>query len=154
VLEMVVKISENFNLDAFFVSAEYPEIARNMPVYLWQLANLWTLVNTVIQPVRNLLVEPVTVLSGIRTEGLNKLIGGEKLSDHLLGAACDITSKKIQVNPLLIAHLIHDSGIKYRQIIAYPAKGFIHISINVLQQAENKHQFLVYKHGKYETITT
>ncbi len=151
---MVVKISENFNLKDYFVSEQYPEIARNMPVYLWQLENLCTLVNTVIQPVRKLLVEPVTVLSGLRTDGLNKLIGGEKLSDHLLGAACDITSKKIQANPLLIAHLIHDSGIKYRQIIVYPAKKFIHISINVLQQAENKHQILVCNYGVYETITT
>lgn len=151
---MTIKISENFNLEDYFVSVEYPEIAKTMSVQLWQLENIWTLNNMVIQPVRKLLAEPLRMLSGLRTEGLNKLIdNSSKTSDHMLGAAADITSKKIQLNPMLIANLINNERLPTRQIIFYPEKGFIHLSINVPQQAGKKNQFLAYKSGSYQIVT-
>lgn len=55
-----------------------------------QEANLQTLAENILQPVRNYLKEPLRVTSGFRSTKLNKAIGGARKSQHLEGKAADI----------------------------------------------------------------
>jgi uncharacterized protein YcbK (DUF882 family) len=139
------EITKNFSLHEFKVSDSYPEIAKNIVLTNEQEENIKLLVYTVLQPIRNFLNESIRVISGVRNEELNFKIKGSKTSDHMIGAASDITSNKILNNEKEIAYKIWDLNLPIRQIIYYPNRGFIHISINT----NNK----LFKHELLQALT-
>ena len=49
----------------------------------------------VLQALRDQLAAPVTICSGYRTPAINKAAGGAQYSQHLYGAAADITVKGV-----------------------------------------------------------
>lgn len=53
-------------------------------------ANLLTLVNTILDPLREAWKSPIKVTSGYRCGVLNKAVGGSTTSAHLYGCAVDI----------------------------------------------------------------
>ena len=53
-------------------------------------ANLVTLCNEVLEPLRKLYGRPIRISSGYRSPALNKLVGGSLASHHCLGMAVDI----------------------------------------------------------------
>lgn len=141
-------ISKNFLWTEFKVSAERPDIAAKIIFTQEQRQNLFSLVTTVTQPIRDFLNEYVTVLSGVRSPELNTVIGGSSTSDHMIGAANDITSTKIVLNPKEIAYEIWELNLPIKQLIYYPQKHFIHLSINTINKPF-KHELLRYENGNY-----
>lgn len=64
----------------------------------WAISNLSRLVDTVLDPARELLGAPIYVNSGYRCEKLNKAVGGVLRSYHLAGRAADLTTGTIEGN--------------------------------------------------------
>ena len=91
-----MKLSEHFTLDEFCRSAtaELHNI-KNNPGTLEVQNMLWGCVN-VLEPLRNILDEPIIITSGYRCEKLNSLVGGVKGSFHTKGCAADLMVKSAQ----------------------------------------------------------
>lgn len=64
----------------------------------WAISNLSRLIDTVLDPARELLDAPIYVNSGYRCEKLNKAVGGVPRSYHLAGRAADLTTGTIEGN--------------------------------------------------------
>ena len=64
----------------------------------WAISNLSRLIDTVLDPARELLGAPIYVNSGYRCEKLNKAVGGVPRSYHLAGRAADLTTGTIEGN--------------------------------------------------------
>jgi len=80
----------------------------------------------VLEKIRGLVGQPITVSSGYRSPELNKIIGGAKDSAHTKGLAADITTNAL--TPKALALLIKSSDIKYDQLI-YEGT-WVHIAID------------------------
>lgn len=85
-----MKLTENFYLSEFTHSdvASYLKI-DNQPED-WQLVNIKNLCVHVLQPARDWFKNEIEITSGLRSEALNKAIGGAKTSQHMKGEAADI----------------------------------------------------------------
>lgn len=77
--------------------------------------HLLHLCETILQPLREGLGRPVTVLSGYRPEWLNAAVGGSRSSDHMLGLAADIVVPGVP--PLEVCRHAASLGLPYRQLI-------------------------------------
>lgn len=120
-----VQLSTNFYLDEFAVSASYPHLADPVPDYL--RGNVEMLVQRVLQPIRDVIAAPVTILSGYRSETLNTAIGGSRTSQHLEAAAADFTCVGLRtVFRALVGGTIR---VPCGQCIYYPSRQFIHIAL-------------------------
>jgi hypothetical protein len=97
------------------------------------IANLKTLVETILQPLRDHYGKSVRVSSGYRSPELNTLVGGSKTSDHCKGQAADIEIDGIANGDL--AKYISEN-FKFTQVIlefytqGIPDSGWVHISYN------------------------
>ena len=95
------------------------------------IANLKTLVETILQPLRDHYGRSVRVSSGYRSPELNSFVGGSKTSDHCKGQAADIEIDGISNGDL--AKYIADN-FKFTQVIlefytqGVPDSGWVHIS--------------------------
>lgn len=56
----------------------------------WAINNLQAVADHIFQPVRDHFGVPIGVTSGFRSKELNKVIGGSKYSQHMIGEAIDI----------------------------------------------------------------
>jgi uncharacterized protein YcbK (DUF882 family) len=145
---MEENITKNFKLEEFLVSDSYPEVAKNMKLNENEKENLVNLTINILQPIRDFLDEPIKILSGFRSSKLNSMIGGSKTSDHMEGSAADITSNKIYINSKQVAYDIWNLNLPIRQLIYYPGRSFIHLSINT-DSKPFKSELLVYKNKRY-----
>lgn len=89
--------------------------------------NLETLINKVLNPVREAWGEPLRVNSGYRSPELNKAVKGAKNSHHMLGMAADITAGSKAKNKKLFT-LIQEINIPFTQLIDEKNFTWIHIS--------------------------
>lgn len=96
-----------------------------------QRQNIETLVNELLDKVRERWGKPLRVTSGFRCEKLNSAVGGVKKSHHTLGCAADIVAGTAKDNRLLY-DMIVKSGLKYTQLIGEKASSsgcqWVHIS--------------------------
>ena len=86
--------------------------------------NITSLVENVLQPLRDSLGACIDVNSGYRCKKLNELVGGTEKSQHPKGEAADIKSPFY--SPLDIARRLFDKRLPYDQMILYPT--FVHVS--------------------------
>ena len=95
-------------------------------------ANLTALVANVLDPLREAYGKPIVVNSGYRCEKLNKLVGGAKKSQHLIGQAADIrsVSRSVAENKKIF-NLIVKLGLPYDQLIDEYGYKWVHVSYNM-----------------------
>jgi hypothetical protein len=149
-IDLNTKLTKNFSAYEFVVSASYPEIAKNIKLCLEDFLHLRILCLSCLQPLRDKFGS-ISVLSGKRDQALNQLVGGNENSDHLISCAADISLTYPNFkNEDVFNWVIKDSDIEFRQIIFYPDKNFIHISINSPLNSNTK-EALICKDNKYIT---
>ena len=83
-----VRLSAHFKLGEFLNLKKYPENIPTMQV----VANLTYGCHQLLEPAR-LIVGPIIINSGFRNEAVNRLVGGVRNSQHLIGQAADIRPK-------------------------------------------------------------
>lgn len=149
------QLTENFNLKEFIVSREHPDLADK--IRLDMVANwshdqqklfeykCYLLCRMYLQPIRDVYHDKIEILSGIRSEELNKAIGGVDSSDHLFedeSAAVDFTLRSIDS----CANMLATSTWPLGQMIWYPEHRFIHLSLptknhfrNLLKKIDGKY---------------
>tara|TARA_Y100000034_G_scaffold101878_1_gene126444 strand:- start:531 stop:1049 length:519 start_codon:yes stop_codon:yes gene_type:complete len=143
---MDYKLSENFSLQEFKTSNTHPQLLDfNFSNY--ETVKLQLLCQMVLQPLRKEMGLPLQVLSGKRSEKLNRAVGGSVTSDHLTCNAADLNNDKFNDFRFLCscAQYLADE-CDYRQIIIYPERQFIHVSINIPEK-EKKRDTLLWRPG-------
>ena len=109
--------------------------------------NLKVLVDNLLDPLREMIDEPIAVNSGFRTLAINKAIGGAQnpISQHTKGEAADIecfdNAKLFQV---IREHFQFDQLIWEKGNDRQP--DWVHVSYKA---NGNRNQILKYKNGKY-----
>lgn len=90
------------------------------------IENLRKLIDTVLDPARNLLGSPIYVNSGYRCDRLNKAVGGVPKSYHRLGRAADITTGTAEGNRRLWKIL---KTLPHTELIWERGGAWIHIAL-------------------------
>lgn len=99
---------------------------------------LSTLVNNLLDPIREKWGGPITVNSGYRCPRLNNEVGGVQTSQHLRGEAADITAGSPTENNRLFK-MILDGGFDFDQLIDERGYAWLHISYS---PGKNRRQIL------------
>lgn len=94
--------------------------------------NLELLVEKILDVAREELGQPIYVNCGYRCPEVNKLVGGVKNSQHILGKAADIWAKDMKKLWEILSKMDFDQLIRY--------KTFYHISYN---GEKNRHQIIM-----------
>lgn len=95
--------------------------------------NIKSLCDNVLDPLREKLGKPIYVSSGYRSSELNKVLGGSKKSQHLVGQAADITRNTFRGN-LRMAYELLTGDYSFDQLILERVDrdryhyGWIHVS--------------------------
>ena len=89
--------------------------------------NLESLVENVLDPLREAWGRPIIVNSGYRCAELNKAVGGSPTSHHLWGMAADITAGDTIAN-IKLFNLVLKLGLPFTQLIDEQHYTWLHIS--------------------------
>lgn len=115
---------KNFKANEFIVSSTAIRAGiNNVPKEQATLKNLMLTAN-MMQHIRDLLGESITITSAFRCEELNKMIGGSKTSKHLLGLACDFVCPRFGSPKEIVQYL---KNINFNCDVALIEKGWVHI---------------------------
>lgn len=99
---------------------------------------LTSLINNLLDPIREAWEGPISVNSGYRCPVLNKAVGGASTSQHQKGEAADITVGSPELNRQLF-DLIANGDFDFDQLIDESHYSWIHISFAA---GKNRHQIL------------
>lgn len=138
---------KNFKIEEFTESYKAKKLGIDNTPSPEIKKNIISLVDNILQPVRDEYGKPIIVSSGYRCEKLNKAVGGATNSDHKYGCAADIQSKedtKEENKKLfdLICKMAKEGKIKCRQIIDESNFSWIHVSINNKYNSQKNNQIL------------
>ena len=103
-----------------------------------------SLVDNVLQPLRDIAGVPLHINSGYRCEELNAAVGGVPTSQHVKGEAADVAFPK----PIELARMAVDNYLPFDQMIIYPT--FVHFSHKL--DGRQRHQVLYNKSYKGEKL--
>lgn len=110
------------------------------------VANIYSLVDNVLDPLREIIDVPIYINSGYRCGRLNRALGGSNNSQHMRGLAADISfSKNEHLCEWIYNILKSEEHPMYKHIdqcILYKDKRFIHISISELGDIP-RHMFFI-----------
>lgn len=128
-----MRLGKYFTVEEMCRSMTAARMGRNVepPLPPAVMMSLQTLVANVLDPLREALDRPLTVLSGYRPPWLNKAVGGATNSQHVLGEAADIVVHGMSVKQL--GEFIIKSQLPFDQLI-FEFGEWIHISHKVLGQ--------------------
>lgn len=104
---------------------------------------LTTLVDAVLDKIRERWGRPIRVNSGYRSDALNAAVGGSKTSQHRFGQAADITTGSVAENAKLFALIIElqaKGEITFDQLIDECNYAWIHVSYRT--DGKNRRQIL------------
>jgi len=131
-----MKITKYFSESEFKVSAEYPDLAKEIDLFWPDLVKLFYMCSCILELPRGFYKEPFLITSGKRSPELNFAVGGAKLSDHLffeLSCAVDFTmrdkNKLFKVYSWIYTHCHYSVG---ELILYFDRKWkphFIHVSL-------------------------
>lgn len=85
-----------------------------------------SLVDEVLQPLRDLCGYPLHINSGYRCKELNDAVGGVESSQHRLGQASDVRGEIKGFVPYNLAQIAYEAKLPFDQMILYPT--FVHFS--------------------------
>jgi zinc D-Ala-D-Ala carboxypeptidase len=116
-----MQLSNNFWLHEFLRSETASRAGRIIEEDSHATKQLERLCQLVLQPIRDHLSRPITILSGYRPIWLNRLVGGSATSEHVFGRAADFIVSGMRpfevaqaISPLLaqlpVNQLIHEFG--------------------------------------------
>ena len=141
-----MRISKNFTLEEFSVSASYPELAKGVPINIRPA--VIALVTHVLQPICDKTGWTCKINSGYRSIELNRAVGGALSSQHLKGEAADCVFMKNGKPVKIIDVLKVGKDLNFDQMIAYPT--FVHFSYTRLRA--NRKMVLYNKSYKGEKL--
>ena len=124
-----MKISKNFRMDEFNVSASHPELAKGIPINIRPA--IIALVVHVLQPICDRTGWTCKINSGYRSIELNRAVGGAQSSQHTKGEAADCVFMKDGKAVPIIDVLKVGKDLNFDQMIAYPT--FVHFSYTRLR---------------------
>lgn len=92
-----------------------------------------------LEPLRQFNGRPIAVLSGYRSDSVNRLAGGVATSQHRKGEAADCY---IPEGPHRLLDILKKSGLLFDQAILYKQRNFLHLSLK--EKGTNRMQILFY----------
>lgn len=105
------------------------------------VANITTLVNKVLDPLREAYGNPIRITSGYRCPELNKAVKGSATSDHVNGRAADIVgTPNTKAENKKLFYLIQSLGLPFDQLINESDFSWVHVSYR--SESENRGQVL------------
>ena len=123
---------KNFKLSEFFISSVADKNGIKNEPHIDEKAtivrNINSLVDNVLDPIRDKFCAPVKITSGYRCPQVNKLVGGADNSQHMSGCAADFYIKgftHLMMSQVFIN--IYDT-MDFDQLIYYRCKNIIHVS--------------------------
>lgn len=123
---------KNFKLSEFFASSTASKNGIKNEPRIDERAtierNINSLVDNVLDPIRDKLRTPVVITSGYRCPQVNKLVGGVNNSQHMSGCAADFHVKGYNHSMMYEVFLYVFNTLEFDQLIYYPSKNFIHVS--------------------------
>ncbi len=109
-------ISKNFTLAELCNSATAKRFGINNNPDDKVIKNLELLAKNILQPIRDHFDKAIHIVSGYRSPGLNKKVGGASNSQHLIGQAVDIDNDNTDISNAEIFNYIKEN-IKFDQLI-------------------------------------
>lgn len=147
-------LSQNFKLQEFEQSDKAKELNINNAIESQEIKDaIKSLVDSVLQPLRDAWGKPLAINSGYRCKELNAAVGGVPTSQHVKGEAADVCPfgrnehGDIKVVTEL-ARLAVKLDLPYDQMILYPS--FVHFSHKL--KGEQRKQILYNKSYKGEKV--
>lgn len=111
---------------------------NNIPT-IQEKNNLISLVENILDPLREAYGKPIIVTSGYRCERLNKLVKGSKTSQHRYGQAADIrTVEDTKEENKKLFDLIQQLNLPFDQLINEYDFDWVHVSYS----SRNRRQIL------------
>jgi zinc D-Ala-D-Ala carboxypeptidase len=96
-------------------------------------ANLYELVQTVLDPLRKELGVPIRITSGYRSPQVNAAVGGSRTSRHMLGLAADFKARGYSARDICdtIDRMWSEGRLDFDQAIAYAVSrgGHVHVGL-------------------------
>lgn len=130
-MDLNQKLSANFSLSEMIKSETAVRRGLDNTPGATEVANLKTLAEKVLQPVRDHYKRGVKVNSGFRHPEVNAAVGGSRTSDHCKGQAADIEIPGV-ANAELAGWI--EKNLKFTQLIlefytpGIPDSGWVHVS--------------------------
>lgn len=135
---MNTPISRHFNYEEFEFSQKANELGIDNHIPSEKIRfSIRLLVLNLLEPLRKILQRPIIITSGYRSFALNKVIGGAKNSQHLIGEAADLHCEDA-LEVLTLAQVIIRHKLPFDQMILYGS--FLHLSFKA--NGYQRHQIL------------
>lgn len=147
---LISEKSNFFKKHEIVKSSKFPDLADKIQPKAKHIDIAILLVDSVLHPLR-VRFGACAIDSWLRSEELNKKVGGSGDSDHLYGNAVDPRFNN-NIDPLAVFKYIYENKMQTRQCIIYMYKKPIqlHVSINIPGR-EYKNDFLLsYEPNKYD----
>lgn len=133
------KLSEHFSKEEMSYSRIAVENGLDNEPPPAALQALGYLATHLLEPLRQIHNGPIAILSGYRSDTVNRLAGGVATSQHRKGEAADCY---IPEGPEHLLEILKKSGLPFDQAILYRKRRFLHISLK--EQGYNRMQVLFY----------
>ena len=137
---------KNFKLSEFFASSTASKNGIKNEPHIDERAtierNINSLVDNVLDPIRDIVRKPIIITSGYRSPQLNKIIGGADNSQHMLGCAADFHVYGYDPSMMYKVFMYIFNTLEFDQLIYYPIKNILHVSY---VENRNRHEAFIKK---------
>jgi zinc D-Ala-D-Ala carboxypeptidase len=110
-----LKFTNHFTIEELTFSEVAARNGLNNQPDAEAIGSLRQLCLTCLEPLRDLIMQPIIVTSGFRSPKVNQWVGGSKNSDHLRGNAADIVCPEIAQPDLFC--IIRSTNLPFHQLI-------------------------------------
>lgn len=138
---MNINITPHFTITEIESSTKAKELGIDNTMPSIYFGNAQALARFVLEPIRLHFGIPFSPQSWYRCQALNEAVGGSKTSDHMIGAAADVSIPKVSL--MALGEYIRDN-LQFDQLIL--EKSWIHVSY---KKDNNRNDVLRNEGGKY-----